>query len=925
VFSNAAGNFNNDGAEFNNTVTMKVDTVLPTVSISSDKSLLTTGESAVITFTLNEPSTDFDISDVVFKGGTMSSFSGTGSLYTATFTPTTRSIAAGTVSVASSTFSDAAGNNNTDGSDANNNLTIEVDTLYPRIVVASTKSALKAGEVAEIAFTLNETSIDFELSDVTVNGGTLSSFKGSGTTYSATFTPAPDYSNSAVVKVQSNVFSNVDKYPNIDGGDTNNTVTINVDTLRPTVTVGSNKTSLKAGETAVLTFILSEPSTDFNASDLSASGGSISGFFGSGTTYTATFTPTANSTANGVVSVASSTFSDDAGNFNNDGANANNTVTMAVDTVRPTIAVAASRTTLNLGESTVVTFTLSESSTDFTGADVSVSGGTLSSFSGAGTTYTAMFKLQTSTSSGVVSVASNKFSDAAGNFNADGADVNNSVTLAAAKLWGTSRNDYGKALATGPDGSIYLAGETEGNLDGQSGSGMRDIFLSKMNPDGTALWTKLAGTKLIDEATHLAVASDGSVYISGTSQASLNGAGNSGSYDAFLLKYDANGNMLWTARQGTSTIDRGYSVATDSTGAAYLVGQTNGRLDGQRGSGNFDGFITKYSAQGTKLWTQVVGTSGIDAIKDVVADASGFVYVTGSVSGALAGQTRIGGTDAFITKYGSDGTVVWTKVFGTKTTDYAESIGLGSDGSIYVAGQTLGSMNGASSGNYDVFLTKFSSAGVQQWSRQFGSGKADNALDLVVGSAGIITITGHLGLSSTAGLGLADAFTASFNASGTQTAYEVFGTGSNDYGAAVTEGLDGVLYMAGYTLGSAMMGRPSNGAADAYFFARANQTTLTSSSATAAASASPDVFTFAAGSYNATITGGFTYGDKLVFPANMTNLSVSNTSPTDGQILITASGSGQQIQVTLTGVALGLDGAVTTLDSFWATFGPPGT
>ena len=108
-------------------------------------------------------------------------------------------------------------------------------------------------------------------------------------------------------------------------------------------------------------------------------------------------------------------------------------------------------------------------------------------------------------------------------------------------------------------------------------------------------------------------------------------------------------------------------------------------------------------------------------------------------------------------------------------------------------------------------------------------------------------------------------------------------------------------------------------------FASANQTTLTSSSATAAASASPDVFTFAAGSYNATITGGLAYGDKLVFPASMTNLSVSNTSPTDGQILITASGSGQQIQVTLTGVALGLDGAVTTLDSFWASFGPPGT
>jgi len=115
---------------------------------------------------------------------------------------------------------------------------------------------------------------------------------------------------------------------------------------------------------------------------------------------------------------------------------------------------------------------------------------------------------------------------------------------------------------------------------------MRDIFLSKMNADGTAVWTKLAWTRLVEEATHLAVASDASVYMSTMAQASLNGAGNSGSYDAYLLKYDANGNMLWTARQGTSTIDRGYSVATDSTGAAYLVGQTDGRLEGQRGNDN---------------------------------------------------------------------------------------------------------------------------------------------------------------------------------------------------------------------------------------------------------------------------------------------------------------------------------------------------
>jgi len=100
------------------------------------------------------------------------------------------------------------------------------------------------------------------------------------------------------------------------------------DTVPPTVAITSSKSALKAGETATITFTLSEPATDFAQSGVTATGGTLSGFTGSGTNYTAIFTPSVNSTANGVVSVASDKFSDAAGNFNKDGADANNTVTI---------------------------------------------------------------------------------------------------------------------------------------------------------------------------------------------------------------------------------------------------------------------------------------------------------------------------------------------------------------------------------------------------------------------------------------------------------------------------------------------------------------------------------------------------------------------------------------------------------------------
>ena len=110
-----------------------------------------------------------------------------------------------------------------------------------------------------------------------------------------------------------------------------------IDTIRPTIAVSSNVSSLEAGEIAALTFTLSESSSDFSESDIAVSGGSLSSFSGSGRTYTAIFTPTADSTTNGVISVASTKFSDAAGNFNNDGSDPNNTVTLSIDTIRPTI------------------------------------------------------------------------------------------------------------------------------------------------------------------------------------------------------------------------------------------------------------------------------------------------------------------------------------------------------------------------------------------------------------------------------------------------------------------------------------------------------------------------------------------------------------------------------------------------------------
>ncbi len=138
-FADAAGNLNTDGSDTNNTIGMSVDTISPTVAITSNATALKAGEAATITFTFSEdPLATFDATDIVVTGGTLGPITGTGLIRTATFTPKASSRRPASISVASGKFADAAGNLNTDGLDTNNTVEMTVDTFVPDALVNTT-------------------------------------------------------------------------------------------------------------------------------------------------------------------------------------------------------------------------------------------------------------------------------------------------------------------------------------------------------------------------------------------------------------------------------------------------------------------------------------------------------------------------------------------------------------------------------------------------------------------------------------------------------------------------------------------------------------------------------------------------------------------------------------------------------------------
>jgi len=163
-----------------------------------------------------------------------------------------------------------------------------------------------------------------------------------------------------------------------------------------------------------------------------------------------------------------------------------------------------------------------------------------------------------------------------------------------------SSNDYAYGVATDLSGNVYVAGGTNGGLDGNTSAGNADLFVVKYNSSGTWQWTKQNGTDRYDEARGVATDSSGNVYVTGYTEGGLDGNTSAGKADLFVVKYNSSGTKQWTKQLGTSSYDNAIGVATDSSGNVYVAGGTNGGLDGNTNEGNTDLFVVKYNSSGTK-------------------------------------------------------------------------------------------------------------------------------------------------------------------------------------------------------------------------------------------------------------------------------------------------------------------------------------
>src|SRR3989454_283435 len=235
---------------------------------------------------------------------------------------------------------------------------------------------------------------------------------------------------------------------------------------------------------------------------------------------------------------------------------------------------------------------------------------------------------------------------------------------------------------------VYVAGLTWDALPGQTSAGSGDAFLRKYDASGNVLWTRQFGSSDFDQADNVAVDASGA-YVAGVTAGAFPGQTSAGSADAFVIKYDTSGNVLWTRQFGSSSYDLAWGMALDASGA-YVAGRTGG-ASGYEPDPSDDAFVRKYDASGNLLWAAQFGSSAADWANWIAVDASG-AYVAGvTFGGTLPGQTSAGSDDGFVRKYDASGNVVWTRQFGTSADDQAYAIAVDASGA-YVAGYAAGAL-----------------------------------------------------------------------------------------------------------------------------------------------------------------------------------------------------------------------------------------
>lgn len=272
------------------------------------------------------------------------------------------------------------------------------------------------------------------------------------------------------------------------------------------------------------------------------------------------------------------------------------------------------------------------------------------------------------------------------------------------KCLGGDGYDSAMTIQLTSDGGYIVAGSSSSsNGDANSNHGSLDFWIVKLDNIGGVQWQKSLGGSGTETAYSIQQTSDGGYIVAGSSN-SKNGdvTGNHGNMDVWIIKLDTNGSLEWQKSLGGSGYDYANSIRQTSDGGYIMAGYSNSN-DGDVTSsqGSYDSWIVKLDNNGVLQWQKSLGGSNYDSASSILQISSGDYIVAGTsssinVNGYVTGNH--GGSDYWVLRIDKNGNIQWQKSLGGSGDDSATSIQLTSNGGYVVAGSSS-SNDGNVSGN----------------------------------------------------------------------------------------------------------------------------------------------------------------------------------------------------------------------------------
>ena len=298
------------------------------------------------------------------------------------------------------------------------------------------------------------------------------------------------------------------------------------------------------------------------------------------------------------------------------------------------------------------------------------------------------------------------------------------------RRFGDSCDQRGAAVAVAPTGNVVVAGDFCGKMDfgtsvvATKGSSDIDAYIAIFDTLGEDIYALSFGGKGSQVARGVAVDAKGDVVLVGSFDAAFDdGSGSvpsAGMDDAFVVKLDPKGKVLWSLTFGGSEADLARSVALDEAGNVVVGGTFAGSVDFGGGlltatAGHTSGFVLELDPSGKHLWSQTFDTDDDTVITAVAATPAGDVAATGYFKGKgdLGGGpfTSAGDDDVFLTRMDDTGKRAWARTVGGVKIQRASAVAFGVNGDAIIAGTSNETLDLGKVGDTIAVTKPFTSIG----------------------------------------------------------------------------------------------------------------------------------------------------------------------------------------------------------------------